>query len=541
MRKNIVIIAALVFALAASSAFASEWVFKSGSTSLFTTGSYHKVIGFDENNLIVMGYKMEGIDINFEYVFRSADAGLTVEPIFDSGVLASGFLCKSFLLVYDMHFTNMTNGLVFGEWGKSYSECGLLTSPANYVASTATGGGQDWGPIALDPVINNAELTAVDFYDDNFGVAAGEWDNIWTTENGGGTWTLVSQQSVEYAGTAVSVSAPSTSNLWIAAAEYPEDEDPWGDDWDDDWDDDMGDDDMGDDDAPTKSTDDLDGFNGTLVHSFNGGLSWETVATDENMGFHQVQFIDNDKGWLLALNDEERLNELRYTTDGGESWTTAELPQIQGIGYPGDNYLIAAFQMLDENVGWAVGGDYDDASVILKTSDGGVTWQADDYAGEGFLQAVHMIDGRRGWASGDDITIVQYLRTANEVPVADAGDDESVQVGSDVTLDGTASYDADGDQLTYLWTQLEGPSAITFDDNTSATPRFNAAEKGAYEFQLVVNDGFDPSNPDWVNIQVVSDGGDDDDDDDTDGDDDADDDDADGDDDDDDDDGGCCG
>ncbi len=548
MKKTIIILAVLALALTATSALASEWVFKSRTPGALAGGSFHKVQGFDENNLILLGTKMEGIDINFKFVWSSADGGLTVDPIFDAGVLTTGFLCMSFLIINDLHFTNLTNGLVFGEWGKSYSDCGLLTSPTNYIASTATGGGQDWGPIAMDPVINSAELNAVDFYDELFALAAGTWDNIWTTANGGGTWTKA-VDSPEFPGIVTSASASSTSNLWLASADYPED-DPWDDDWDDDddvWDDDV----VDDDEAPTKSTDDLNGFNGALIHSFNGGLSWEINATNELMGFHQVQFIDNDNGWALALNDEEKLVEMSYTTDGGDSWEICELPSIEGIGAPGDSYLITAFQMLSQNVGWAVGGDYGHTvfpsvvytSVILKTSDGGVTWQADDYAGEGFLQAIHMIDSRMGWASGDLGTIVQYYRATNEVPVADAGDDQAAQSGDAVTLDGTDSYDPDGDEVTYLWTQLEGTDAVTFDDNTLATPSFTAGANGVYEFQLVVNDGMDNSNPDWVEIQVTDDGGwVDDDDDDTDDDDTAgDDDDDDGGDDDDDDEGGCCG
>ncbi|MCP3674072.1 MAG: hypothetical protein GY829_06330, partial [Gammaproteobacteria bacterium] len=41
---------------------------------------------------------------------------------------------------------------------------------------------------------------------------------------------------------------------------------------------------------------------------------------------------------------------------------------------------------------------------------------------------------------------------ANTAPVADAGDDQSVTTGTEVTLDASNSSDADGDSLSYSWT-----------------------------------------------------------------------------------------
>ena len=42
---------------------------------------------------------------------------------------------------------------------------------------------------------------------------------------------------------------------------------------------------------------------------------------------------------------------------------------------------------------------------------------------------------------------------ANHAPVANAGSAQTVFKASTVTLDGSASSDADGDQLTYSWAQ----------------------------------------------------------------------------------------
>ncbi len=99
----------------------------------------------------------------------------------------------------------------------------------------------------------------------------------------------------------------------------------------------------------------------------------------------------------------------------------------------------------------------------------------------------------------DTVTIMAQ----NEAPVAEAGiDQNNVIPGNSIGLDGTGSTDADGDPLTYMWTQVSG-TPVTLDDATSATPTFEApGGGGALVFQLVVNDGFVDSAPDMVTITV---------------------------------------
>jgi hypothetical protein len=75
--------------------------------------------------------------------------------------------------------------------------------------------------------------------------------------------------------------------------------------------------------------------------------------------------------------------------------------------------------------------------------------------------------------------------------VANAGVAQNVTTASVVTLDGSASSDANRDVLTYLWTLVSKPTSSTaaLSSTTSAKPTFSADIAGVYVVSLVVNDG----------------------------------------------------
>jgi MYXO-CTERM domain-containing protein len=93
------------------------------------------------------------------------------------------------------------------------------------------------------------------------------------------------------------------------------------------------------------------------------------------------------------------------------------------------------------------------------------------------------------------------LPAAATAPVAEAGLGLVAYVGETVELNGTGSTDADGDALTYAWTQLAGPD-VTLQDASGPTPRFEVALSGTYTFELVVSDAFESSAPDTTQVVV---------------------------------------
>ncbi len=74
----------------------------------------------------------------------------------------------------------------------------------------------------------------------------------------------------------------------------------------------------------------------------------------------------------------------------------------------------------------------------------------------------------------------------NAAPVADAGEDQTIRVDRNVTLDASGSTD-DGGDLTYAW-DLDGDGA--FDDATGVTVQFGEdLPPGYYTVAVQVSDG----------------------------------------------------
>lgn len=93
----------------------------------------------------------------------------------------------------------------------------------------------------------------------------------------------------------------------------------------------------------------------------------------------------------------------------------------------------------------------------------------------------------------------------NTIPVADAGEDQTVSIASKVKLDGMASFDDDKDRLTYSW-ELTAPvgSTTTLSNTTAKKPKFTADIAGSYVIQLIVNDGTIDSAPNSVTVHAIA-------------------------------------
>jgi hypothetical protein len=103
----------------------------------------------------------------------------------------------------------------------------------------------------------------------------------------------------------------------------------------------------------------------------------------------------------------------------------------------------------------------------------------------------------------DRVTV--EITNTNNLPVANASVDQTLNENIAVTLNGADSSDPDNDTLTYAWTQVGGPS-VTLTDGTTSTPVFTApfVNSGGADltFELTVNDGYEGTATDTVVIHV---------------------------------------
>lgn len=103
----------------------------------------------------------------------------------------------------------------------------------------------------------------------------------------------------------------------------------------------------------------------------------------------------------------------------------------------------------------------------------------------------------------DRVTV--EITNTNNLPIAAAGADQTVDENTAVALNGSTSSDPDSDTLTYAWTQTGGP-AITLTGGATATPSFTAPFVSAggadLTFSLTVDDGYGGTATDTVVIHV---------------------------------------
>ena len=117
---------------------------------------------------------------------------------------------------------------------------------------------------------------------------------------------------------------------------------------------------------------------GIILHTIDGGSSWE-VQHEESSGDYQViKFTDEKNGWAGGLRTG-----IFYTKDGGTTWTRGE-PELPTA-------TVLSISFFDSLRGWAEGG----SMPLLHTVDGGRMWTADTATIAG--RKVFFVDSLHGW------------------------------------------------------------------------------------------------------------------------------------------------
>lgn len=72
--------------------------------------------------------------------------------------------------------------------------------------------------------------------------------------------------------------------------------------------------------------------------------------------------------------------------------------------------------------------------------------------------------------------------------------------GVALSLDGSASYDPEGEALEWSWSVAEAPAGYSLDPADAAAPSLTVDAAGSWLIQLVVSDGARESAPDWLSL-----------------------------------------
>ena len=149
------------------------------------------------------------------------------------------------------------------------------------------------------------------------------------------------------------------------------------------------------------------GLDDMLLHSTNGGSTWESNLALPNMTPLFVDFTSLSSGWVVAADTrlETDVEYLLFTEDGGQTWSTpVALPYDEAISAEYSSFAALAPRagksaVLMESVS-AQGGDLI-GTVVWRTFDGGATWSAPRLLRDAELFDATFSSAKVGWATDD--------------------------------------------------------------------------------------------------------------------------------------------
>ncbi len=122
---------------------------------------------------------------------------------------------------------------------------------------------------------------------------------------------------------------------------------------------------------------------GTIIHTSDGGTSWEKQASGTDYTLASASFVDAKTGWIVGDGGT-----ILHTTDGGKTWKKQKSPVA---------FYLMGVHFATPQKGWAVG----ERTTILTTTDGGKTWKVQFKDEDYILKSVSFCDEMNGWAVGE--------------------------------------------------------------------------------------------------------------------------------------------
>ncbi len=142
------------------------------------------------------------------------------------------------------------------------------------------------------------------------------------------------------------------------------------------------------------------GSTGTILHTTNGGSTWNAQWSGTNSRLSDIAFVDSSSGWIVGGAGTFGLmyGTILHTTNGGLDWTlqaSGAVSSLNGVSF------------VDSANGWIVG----DEGTILHTADGGTTWTRQTSPTSEYLWKVAFVDSLKGWIAGGNGNTGIILKT----------------------------------------------------------------------------------------------------------------------------------
>ena len=242
-----------------------------------------------------------------------------------------------------------------------------------------------------------------------------------------------------------------------------------------------------------------------LTYDTESGLEWLDLEITRGMSYSEVESELVNGGSLegFSIANAEQMTELYL--NGGFTYPLGPnifnddtaMDQIKGlISLFGNTITDGREDMLWISRGFITGtssGNRNSSMLLAEMRD------IDPYCSAGIEYGNFYMDYK-------DNHLGSWLyrkHTQGTIPVAAAGPNQAIiQIDTIVYLDGSESYDLEGDPITFSWTIVSLPpdSNATLSAPASPTPMFRADIHGDYVLELVVSDASSSSEPDQVTI-----------------------------------------
>ncbi len=148
----------------------------------------------------------------------------------------------------------------------------------------------------------------------------------------------------------------------------------------------------------------ISGWNGTILNTTNGGITWDSIRTDNTERLFDVEFIDLMSGWTVGTNAT-----ILRTTNAGVSWIQQPSPVF--------STTLLDIETSQHPLCWIIGGGLLQPGRLLRSVDGGESWhEMTAVSLPSSTQQIQFTSSTTGWimaGSANGGSVQATLKTSN--------------------------------------------------------------------------------------------------------------------------------